>query len=117
MSRRVTGRSVGLVLGGGGARGIAHVGVIRALIEAGVTVDLVGGTSQGAFCGALFAQNPDSYTDVERSTRAMAAQMASIKTKIFDLTLPLSSIFTGQSFNRGIRKLLGKMRIQVWCLP
>lgn len=112
MSRRITGRSVGLVLGGGGARGIAHVGVIRALIEAGVTVDLVGGTSQGAFCGALFAKNPDSYDEVESSTRAMAAQMASMKAKLFDLTLPLSSIFTGRSFNRGIRKLLGKLRIQ-----
>jgi hypothetical protein len=40
---------VGLVLGGGGARGLAHVGVLRALHEEGVPVDLVGGTSQGAF--------------------------------------------------------------------
>lgn len=43
MSRRITGRSVGLVLGGGGARGLAHLGVIRALKEAGVMVDMVGG--------------------------------------------------------------------------
>ena len=47
LCRRVSGRAVGLVLGAGGARGLAHVGVIRALKEAGVTVDLVGGTSQG----------------------------------------------------------------------
>ena len=47
MCRRVSGRSVGLVLGAGGARGMAHLGVIRALKEAGITVDLVGGTSQG----------------------------------------------------------------------
>lgn len=51
MCRRITGRSIGLVLGGGGARGIAHLGVIRALIEAGVSVDMVGGTSQGSFIG------------------------------------------------------------------
>jgi CRP-like cAMP-binding protein len=51
MCRRITGCSLGLVLGGGGARGIAHLGVIKALLEAGVQVDLVGGSSQGAFIG------------------------------------------------------------------
>lgn len=53
LCRRVTGRAVGLVLGSGGARGLAHLGVMRALKEAGVTIDLVGGTSQGvrfSFC-------------------------------------------------------------------
>jgi CRP-like cAMP-binding protein len=49
MCRRISGRAVGLVLGGGGARGIAHVGVIRALQEAGVTVDMVGGKLETCF--------------------------------------------------------------------
>lgn len=44
LSRRVTGTSIGLVLGGGGARGLAHLGVIKALEEAGINVDIVGGT-------------------------------------------------------------------------
>ncbi|HYN40234.1 MAG TPA: cyclic nucleotide-binding and patatin-like phospholipase domain-containing protein, partial [Thermoanaerobaculia bacterium] len=47
LARRLAGRGVGLVLGGGGARGIAHVGVIRAIEEAGIAVDLVGGASMG----------------------------------------------------------------------
>lgn len=51
MCRRITGCSLGLALGGGGARGIAHLGVIKALLEAGVLVDIVGGTSQGSFVG------------------------------------------------------------------
>ena len=38
LARQLTGTSVGLVLGGGGARGIAHVGAIRALVEAGIKV-------------------------------------------------------------------------------
>lgn len=46
---------VALVLGGGGARGGAHIGVIRALEERGVPVDIVVGTSIGAFVGALYA--------------------------------------------------------------
>ncbi len=57
MCRRVTGQSIGLALGGGGARGLAHLGVIKALNEIGVPVDIVGGTSQGAFVGALLVRN------------------------------------------------------------
>jgi NTE family protein len=53
--RRLLGRSVGVALGGGGARGFAHIGALRALCEAGVQVDRVGGTSMGAVMGAQFA--------------------------------------------------------------
>jgi hypothetical protein len=59
IARRLTGTSVGLVLGGGGARGIAHVGVIKALEEAGIPIDIVGGTSIGAIFGGLYAKYPD----------------------------------------------------------
>jgi len=112
MCRRISGRSIGLVLGAGGARGIAHLGVIRALQEAGVTVDVVGGTSQGAFCGALFARYPDDYEKVLNAFREMSSDAASMKEKLFDLTLPITSMFAGRNFNRAIKKLLGKLRIQ-----
>lgn len=46
---------IGLVLGGGGARGSAHIGVLRALEEHNVPVDMVVGTSMGAFVGGLYA--------------------------------------------------------------
>ncbi|HER07736.1 MAG TPA: hypothetical protein ENO20_02395 [Bacteroides sp.] len=49
------GQSVGLVLSGGGAKGIAHIGVIRALEENGIPIDYVGGTSMGAIVGGLYA--------------------------------------------------------------
>ena len=52
--RMLTGTSVGLVLGGGGARGSAHVGMIRAIIEAGIPIDHVAGVSIGSFMGALY---------------------------------------------------------------
>lgn len=45
---------LGLVLGGGGARGLAHIGVLRALERAGIAVDLVAGTSMGGLIGALY---------------------------------------------------------------
>lgn len=112
LCRRVTGRAIGLVLGAGGARGLAHLGVIRALQEEGVTVDLVGGTSQGAFVGALYAKQPDDLDAVIHESRKMAEGMSSFTTKLLDLTLPMTSIFSGHMFNRGIRKRLGKIRIQ-----
>ena len=48
LTRHITGDAVGLVLGGGGARGFAHLGVIRALREKGIHFDMLGGTSMGA---------------------------------------------------------------------
>jgi lysophospholipid hydrolase len=54
LARWLTGNSVGLVLGGGGARGSAHVGMLKAIQEAGIPIDLVGGVSIGAFMGALW---------------------------------------------------------------
>ena len=56
LARRITGTSVALVLGGGGARGMAHLGCIRAMEEAGVPIDIVCGTSIGSLVGALYAE-------------------------------------------------------------
>ena len=53
---------MGLVLAGGGARGFAHVGVLMALEEEGVPVDLLGGTSMGEFL--LFQPRMGNFTDI-----------------------------------------------------
>lgn len=58
-ARRLTGRSLGVVLSGGGARALAHIGVLAALRDAGLTIDRVGGTSMGALVGAMFATGMD----------------------------------------------------------
>src|SRR5690554_2911496 len=46
---------VGLVLSGGGAKGLAHIGALKVIEEAGVRIDYIGGTSMGAIIGALYA--------------------------------------------------------------
>ncbi|HEX2076486.1 MAG TPA: cyclic nucleotide-binding and patatin-like phospholipase domain-containing protein [Longimicrobium sp.] len=68
LGRMLAGRSVGLVLGGGGARGFAHIGVLRAMAEAGVPVDFIGGTSMGAAVAAQYALGvpPDELLAVNR---------------------------------------------------
>ncbi|MBN1348795.1 patatin-like phospholipase family protein [candidate division KSB1 bacterium] len=52
-------RRVALALGGGGARGLAHIGVLRVLERTGIPIDLIVGTSVGALIGAMYALNPD----------------------------------------------------------
>lgn len=68
LGRMLAGRAVGVVLGGGGARGFAHIGVLRALTEAGVPIDYIGGTSMGAGVAAQYAMGtpPDDLLAVNR---------------------------------------------------
>ena len=49
---------VGLALGGGGARGLAHIGVLKVLEQEGINIDIIVGTSMGAMIGGLYAINP-----------------------------------------------------------
>ena len=51
---------VGLALGGGGARGLAHIGVLEVLQEAEIPIDMIAGTSAGAAIGAIYAQGKDA---------------------------------------------------------
>jgi NTE family protein len=53
-------KKTGLVLGGGGARGLAHVGVINVLCAEGIPIDYVSGSSMGALIGGVYAQHPDA---------------------------------------------------------
>lgn len=111
LARRLCGRSVGLVLGGGGARGIAHVGVIRALEEAGLPIDIVGGTSIGAFIGALYAWDADVVPMYGRAKK-FSGRMGSMWRFALDVTYPSASYTTGHEFNRGIFKTFGDSQIE-----
>lgn len=111
LARRLCGKSVGLVLGGGGARGIAQIGIIRALEEAGIPIDLVGGTSIGAFIGALYAWDADVVPMYGRAKK-FAGRMGSMWRFALDLTYPSASYTTGHEFNRGIFKTFGNSQIE-----
>ncbi|KAJ7389184.1 Neuropathy target esterase [Desmophyllum pertusum] len=116
LARRLTGTSIGLILGGGGARGLSHVGVIKALEEAGIPVDMVGGTSMGAFVGAAYAESGD-VTKMCQMVREWSLDMTSIFKKILDLTYPFTSMFSGSGFNASIRSTFGERQIEDLLLP
>ncbi|KAI1210007.1 lysophospholipase NTE1 [Annulohypoxylon truncatum] len=111
LARRLCGKSIGLVLGGGGARGIAQIGIIKALEEAGIPIDIVGGTSIGSFIGALYARHAD-IVPMFGLAKKFAGRMASMWRFALDLTYPSASYTTGHEFNRGIFKTFGKHQIE-----
>ncbi|MFZ0667467.1 MAG: patatin-like phospholipase family protein [Acidimicrobiales bacterium] len=96
-ARLLAGRGCGLVLGGGGPRGFAHLGVMRALDEAEIPVDVIGGTSIGAVMGSFRA------LDLDASTREAWALNGFVESgNLFPPTLPLLSF----SSARKVRDLL-----------
>lgn len=116
LARHLAGRAVGLVLGGGGARGLAHLGVLRAMEEVGVPVDFIGGTSQGAFMAALYAQHCHAGSLGQRSDE-LCRGIGSLSGLLRDFTLPILSMFSGKSFSSTIRAALGLGDIRDTWLP
>uniref|UniRef100_A0A667Z1Q2 lysophospholipase n=1 Tax=Myripristis murdjan TaxID=586833 RepID=A0A667Z1Q2_9TELE len=110
LARVLTGNSIALVLGGGGARGCSHVGVIKAMEEAGIPIDIVGGTSIGSFIGALYAEERSAVRTKQRA-------MNSVFKTVLDLTYPITSMFSGSAFNTSIYKVFQDKQAEDLWLP
>ena len=112
VGRFLTGKAIGLVLGGGGARGFAHIGVLRALQEAGVPVDMIGGTSMGA---SLAAQHAMGWTPqkIEDVNRQVWIEIEPHK----ELTLPIFSIVGTRGSDRCGQMMYGDTRIEDLWVP
>uniref|UniRef100_A0A3Q2C6Z0 lysophospholipase n=1 Tax=Cyprinodon variegatus TaxID=28743 RepID=A0A3Q2C6Z0_CYPVA len=116
LARVLTGNAIALVLGGGGARGCSQVGIMRALCEAGIPVDLIGGTSIGALMGALYAEDR-SLSRMRIRAREWAMEMTSTFKKVLDFTCPVSSMFTGAGFNSSISNVFQSKQIEDLWIP
>ncbi|XP_075251073.1 patatin-like phospholipase domain-containing protein 7 isoform X3 [Convolutriloba macropyga] len=118
LARHLTNTSVGLVLGGGGARGAAHLGVIKALQENDIPVDMIGGTSIGSFVGALYAQYRHRPLDsFIKRTREWFMVMSSNLLKLLDLTYPHTAFFSGKIFNTQIHNVFEELQIEDLWIP
>uniref|UniRef100_A0AAY4BFK1 lysophospholipase n=1 Tax=Denticeps clupeoides TaxID=299321 RepID=A0AAY4BFK1_9TELE len=116
LARVLTGNAIAVVLGGGGARGCSQVGVIRAMTEAGIPIDMVGGTSVGSLMGGLYAEDK-SCSLMRVRARQWAMEMTSVFNKILDLTYPVTSMFSGSSFNSSISSVFKEKQIEDMWLP
>ncbi|KAH3685367.1 hypothetical protein WICPIJ_003652 [Wickerhamomyces pijperi] len=111
LARILSNQAVGVVLGGGGARGLSHLGVLRAMEEKGIPVDIIGGTSIGSFIGGLYAKDYDIVPLYGRA-KMFALRIGNLWRMVFDLTIPTAAYTTGHEFNRGLFKSFGETRIE-----
>jgi predicted acylesterase/phospholipase RssA/CRP-like cAMP-binding protein len=109
LARLVTGHGVGLVLSGGGATGFGHLGAVRALREAGVPIDLVGGTSQGGLMACQVAMGWDDAA-------MMAKNRAAIRHK-FDYTFPITALMNGASMTHVVQEMFGDAQLEDMWIP
>jgi NTE family protein len=107
LARLLSGRALGLVLSGGGARGFAHIGVIRALREAGIELDLFGGTSMGSIVAAGAALE---WSDEELRERLRVA--FSDSNPVSDYTIPMIALVRGRKASRALHQYFGEQRIE-----
>ena len=104
MARLLIGRGIGMVLSGGGAAGFGHVGAIRALREAGIPIDRIGGTSMGGLIACQYAMGWDDDT-------IMAKNRAAIRHK-FDYTFPFVALMNGGEMTNLVQEMFDDAQLE-----
>ena len=96
-------KKVGLALGSGVARGLAHIGVLKVLEQEGLPIDMIAGTSVGALIGALYAQGKDVS-----QIKDLAIDLASKRfTFLVDLTLSKTGLIRGRKIEDKLKLIFG----------
>lgn len=111
LARHQAGQARALVLSGGGARGIAHIGCLRALESRGIEVDAIGGTSIGSFVGGLASSGMPHRQILEYMRENFA------KGGIRRYQVPLVSVDSGKGYIGVIEKAYGDLRIEDFPIP
>lgn len=104
LSRFLLEKAVGVVLGGGGARGFAHLGVLRAFEEANIPIDIIGGNSMGALIGASYLAGIPLESIHKEILKHSKSGMK--------LTVPVVSLLSNQNLASAFRDALGETNIE-----
>ena len=108
LAREIGGRLVGMALSSGAAKGFAHIGVIQVLEENGIEVDVVAGSSMGAYVGSLWAQgNPGP--ELERLSRELEGRWP-VWSLIDPVFPPRQGFVRGYAIKRRLMRTLGEAR-------
>jgi NTE family protein/lysophospholipid hydrolase len=107
VARIMSRRAVGLVLGGGGARGIAHVGVLKALEEANVPIDYISGTSMGSIFAGGYAKGWSPEVIMENVRRVFSPHWA-----LYDPTVPILAMMRGRKLEGVLKSLFEGIEIE-----
>ena len=106
-------KKVGLALGGGYARGLAHIGVLEVLGREGIPIDLIAGTSIGALIGALYARQMDISKIKKQATQLDWVGV----TSLVDLSLHKSGLIAGKRVINLLRRLIGDVQFEDLNIP
>ncbi len=104
---------IALVLSGGGARGYAHIGVLRALVDAGISFSTIAGCSMGAIVGAHFAQ----FADVKKLDHDAAHISRENPFPIKDIIRRKAGLVSGEHANTLLKEIFGSVRFQDLKIP
>ncbi len=115
ISREIGGVLVGLVLGGGAALGIAHIGVIKVLEEEDIPIDIVAGSSMGALIGSLWVtgKNSKEMTKIAGAFKKKINMLKLVDWFIF----PISGFISGRAIKRWLKKYLGNLTFYSTRIP
>lgn len=113
--RFIRGVAVGLVLGGGGLRSWSHLGAIKALEDAGIPIDIIGGTSAGAIVAGFYAQR-EKFEGPPKELQELA-EITRHTVSFTNLSWPAISLFSGNSYTQKQKEIYGNARIENLWLP
>lgn len=108
-------RATGIVLSGGGTRGWAHLGAIKAIQEAKIPIDFIGGTSVGAFIAACYARHQSYEQAYEDFYKLVVESNHSVSWR--SLTWPAISLFNAKSYTLAQMEIFGDLHIEDLWLP
>lgn len=109
LARLSVGVGTGVVLGGGGARGFAHLGVLRAMRELGIPIDHIGGASMGSIFAALAAL----YEDLDELTAVCSTQFD----RLLDYTVPVVSLLKAKRITANLNEVFGGLEVDDLWIP
>jgi len=106
-------KKIGLALGGGAARGFAHIGVLEVLEKEGIPIDFIAGTSMGAIVGAFYA-----YSGNLPAMHQLAVELGKKRLQLFtDLSIPRTGILSWRKVEKELNNYLGKAKFQDLRIP
>eukprot|EP00439_Symbiodinium_sp_Y106_P039692 s2058_g4.t2 len=116
-ARLLAGKAIGVCFGGGGARGNCHFGVIKAMQELGIPIDIVSGTSFGALAGAMYSMSAPEPSSLPALVKRVMTKQFSARKMMLDLNFPRTAYFTGAYLNSVLKEIFARRRLEDLLIP